>query len=231
MNLLLNTPPLDVYEHMALDETLVKLRPGAVSLRFFNWREGAAITYGYAQFYQEVLRGIPAEFNGEMTRRPTGGGIVFHTDDLTFSVIFEHTGRTADIYKKMHTLICAELSKRGEERLSLGNSVSKEKYQPSCGQEASACFINPVENDVLFNKEKKILGGALRRFGTTFLYQGSLQLPGARQNPLYKQAIICAIRSFLALDLKPTALDGQTLQTARLLASSCYRTPFWKEKF
>ncbi len=54
---LLNTAPLDVFEHMAIDELLATGAALATGrqlagplLRFFNWTQGAAATFGYAQF-------------------------------------------------------------------------------------------------------------------------------------------------------------------------------------
>ena len=230
MNLLLNTPALNVYEHMALDETLVKLRPNEATLRFFHWVPGPAATYGYAQFYSEVCRALPMPFCENTTRRPTGGGIVLHKDDLTFSLIFQYPGRPAEIYQKLHRCILEALSRQGQV-LSLSGVVPKESYQPSHAHEASACFQNPVENDLLTAEGKKILGGALRRFGTTVLYQGSLQLPSARTHPHYKKAVIDGVRSFLAVDFSPRRITAETLQTSRALAQTCYQTKAWKEKF
>ena len=231
MNLLLNTPALNVYEHMALDETVVKFRPADVSLRFFHWDCAAAVTYGYAQSYQDVRRVLPEGFSGSATRRPTGGGIVFHEDDLTFSLVFQHPGKPTDIYQNLHAQIVRSLIGRGKKGISLEGSVSKESYRPSQNHLANACFVNPVENDVLAADGHKILGGALRRFGTTVLYQGSLQVPGARTVPLFKQTIIEAVRAFLAVDLKPCSMDDALLQSARVLARKCYQTSAWKEKF
>lgn len=230
MNLLLNTPALNVYEHMALDETLVQLRPREATLRFFHWVPGAAATYGYAQFYSEVHRALPPAFFENAARRPTGGGIVLHGDDLTFSLIFQYPGRPTEIYQKLHRCILENLVRQGQ-ALCLSGVAPKESYQPSHAHEASACFQNPVENDLLTAEGKKILGGALRRFGTTVLYQGSLQLPSARVNPHYKKAVIDAVRSFLAIDFAPRSITLDTLEAARALAQTCYATRAWREKF
>ena len=48
------TPALNVFEHMALDETLAEsVLPGPV-LRFYHWAPGPAVTFGYSQFYAFV---------------------------------------------------------------------------------------------------------------------------------------------------------------------------------
>ena len=78
---------------------------------------------------------------------------------------------------------------------------------------------------------QKMLGGAIRRFGQTVLYQGSLQAPNVRQNPAYKQAIIRAVRSFLEVNLKIEPVAAPTLSAAKQLAITQYNTPAWTEKF
>ncbi len=232
MNLLLNTPPLNVGEQMALDDVLVRTRAGAATLRFYNWTAEKAATFGYAQFIREVRRVLETQhFQGDYTRRPTGGGLVFHTDDLTFSLIFEHQGRPAEIYEKLHTFILQEISHTGNNHLKLGGTVPQDAYRPSVGGTASACFVRPVENDILDENNRKILGGAIRRFGKTVLYQGSLQIPSARQNPAYKKAITQAVRIFLGVDFAPRRVGEKTLLAAKELAQTQYQTSAWKEKF
>ena len=232
MNLILNTPLLNAYEHMALDETLVLLRPAEITLRFYRWTPGAAVTFGYAQPVKSV-RALAAQrgINGPCVRRPTGGGVVFHEDDLTFSLVFPSALRPAEIYEKFHTLVRCWLERAGQTNTSLEGVVAKEAYRPASTQGASACFINPVENDVLNASGEKILGGALRRFGSTVLYQGSLQLPGARENSVYKTALIETTRQFFAQDLCPARVSLPVLEQARALAVNQYQTAAWEEKF
>lgn len=232
MNLLVSTPPLNVFEHMAFDEQTVRLRPSAVTLRFYRWTDGPAVTFGYAQFLSEVDRALAAQhFTGPRVRRPTGGGVVFHTDDLTFSLVFSSAGRPADIYKRFHACILGELARAGAKGRAFDKTLPASAYAPSVNHTASACFVNPVENDLLAEDGHKILGGALRRFGSCVLYQGSLQLPGARMSPVYKNAVTEAVRLFLAADLRPAGAGEPWLQNARELAASQYQTPAWTEKF
>lgn len=232
MDVLLNTPPLNVYEHMALDEQIVHLRPQAVTLRFYNWTDGPAVTFGYAQFISEVRQTLTAQnFLGKYTRRPTGGGVVFHTDDLTFSLVFASLERPTEIYKKLHGFVWQELARAGVAGRVLTGKLPAAAYAPSVNREASACFIRPVENDLLAADGQKMLGGAIRRFGETVLYQGSLQLPGARTNALLKRALIEAVRRFLAVDLRPTACCAGRLAAVRQQAALHYESPSWVEKF
>ena len=232
MNLILNTPPLNVYEHMALDETLVSLRPADITLRFYRWAPGSAVTFGYAQNYRDVCKLAAAHgITQGIVRRPTGGGVVFHTDDLTFSLVFPSTLRPSEIYEKFHAFAQANLAQAGQTQTALEGPVAKAAYRPGSPAGASACFQNPVENDVLNQRGEKILGGALRRFGTTLLYQGSLQVSGARENPRYKAALIAAVRQFFAQDLTPAAAEKSWILKARQLAQTQYQTPAWEEKF
>ncbi|MBO5910713.1 MAG: hypothetical protein J6Q05_00750, partial [Elusimicrobiaceae bacterium] len=111
MNVLLTTPALNVFEQMALDEVLVRARAGVQTVRFYNWAGGPAVTFGYAQFISEVRRGVQQErFIGDICRRPTGGGVVYHRDDLTFSLVFPSVSKPAEIYKQLHGAIQAALT-------------------------------------------------------------------------------------------------------------------------
>lgn len=232
MSLLLTTPPLNVFAQMALDETMVRLRPQAVTLRFYNWAETPAVTFGYAQFIREVRRQVCTQkFTGPICRRPTGGGIVYHRDDLTFSLIFSTPDKPSDIYKKFHHHIHASLTAAGLSACVANQKLPAAAYAPSQHHQANACFMNPVENDLLLESGQKMLGGAIRRFGTTVLYQGSLQVPQARTAPAYKQALIQAVRSFLAVDLRIMPADTAWIQTAKMLAENQYKTSEWMEKF
>lgn len=175
--LLLDSPALDVFGQMALDEALAKSKPDAFCLRFFRW-QGVGATFGYAQRIREVEKALPGGIGTFYTRRPTGGGIVPHLDDLTFSCVFpeERTLRPTELYRRLHAAVLRGLREVGlDARLcATGGGAS-----PSGPRGASQCFVQPVMLDIL-TAEGKILGGAVRRSGNTVLYQGSLQLANAR---------------------------------------------------
>ncbi len=232
MNYLFTTPALNVYEHMALDCVLVRTYTRGNILRVYRWSSGPALTFGYSQFSREVFQGAAAQsFTGQICRRPTGGGVVYHTDDLTFSLVFSSADKPAVIYEKLHQCIRHALAASGVFSVPFTQKLPVSAYAPSQHHVASACFVNPVENDLLLQTGQKMLGGAIRRFGTTVLYQGSLQMPGARENPSCKQGIINGVRAFLGTDLRVKPIRAEDLSAARLLAQTQYQTVAWTEKF
>lgn len=226
---ILLTPPLDVFEHMALDETLARDTPAEPILRFYRWRPGPSVTFGYGQFYDFVRRGAPAGF-GPLCRRPTGGGMVFHGADLTFSLAFQTDLSPKEIYARLHEAVRSALERENAVCAYGQEPVGAAAYAPQKDGAASACFVRPVENDLLA-AGKKILGGAIRRFGKTALYQGSLQYGAARENPAFRRAVKNAAQEALGVRFCPAVLDGRRLDRARKLADEQYRTDGWNHKF
>lgn len=227
----LSSPPADVYGQMALDEALVCAESfgGEDLCRFFNWLGGPCATFGYAQFYNSAEKRFEASGLKDFTRRPTGGGIVFHEDDLTFSLIFNRPPdlNVRQIYDKLHGLIKEGFKESGAD---LDSYNAQSDYRPAPGGENSACFTNPVEGD-LMSGGAKILGGAMRRYGERILYQGSLQLKGARDNESFKTVIENAFARFCAAPLTRGEIGPEVLIKARALARDCYASRAWKEKF
>ena len=221
---LLESPPLDVFGQMALDEALVKSKPAEFCLRFFRWR-GNGATFGYAQRIAEVERALPAELARACTRRPTGGGVVPHVDDLTFSCVFSAAGelRPTEIYRRLHGAILAGL--RGAVAgARLAESGGRGAPRGPSG--ASQCFVEPVPLDILV-ADRKILGGAIRRYGDTVLYQGSLQLPGARERAAELETAIAEALA-AAWKLRWTSRDvPETVRAAARELEAKYRSSDW----
>src|SRR2546423_12982971 len=72
--------------NMAVDEALL-VDSAAPVLRFYRWQR-PSISFGYFGRYAEVA---PESARREIVRRWTGGGIVPHGADLTYSVIIPKT--------------------------------------------------------------------------------------------------------------------------------------------
>src|SRR5258708_4695752 len=103
--LLLETGAGDAAFNMALDEALLEAMPrlGRPVFRFYGWTQPAA-TFGYFQKFAEVSR---LTLLRPLVRRPTGGGLVPHDADWTYSLAFpthhEWYSLTAtESYQKTH---------------------------------------------------------------------------------------------------------------------------------
>ena len=182
--LVMNSGPGDAAFNMALDEALLEALPrlGQPVLRFYSWAEPAA-TFGYFQKFAEVEC---ATLLRPRIRRPTGGGLVPHNADWTYSLAFPaghewHSLRAEESYRRAHAWIQAAFAALGPET-ELATSCKK----TAPGQ----CFIGHEKFDLLW-RGQKIAGAAQRRNRLGLLIQGSVQpppLPLARTD--WEQAMI-----------------------------------------
>ncbi len=168
--LLLNSGPGAPAFNMALDEALLEAasRPGRPVLRFYGWTEPAA-TFGYFQKYADVERATPLR---PLIRRPTGGGIVPHDADWTYSLAFPpghewHLLKAEESYRRVHEWIQSAFAK-----LKVATTLAPNTHKTGPGQ----CFAGYEKFDVLWNG-KKIAGAAQRRNKFGLLIQGSVQPP------------------------------------------------------
>lgn len=156
--------------NMALDEALLQQAPrlGRPVLRFYAWREPAA-TFGFFQSYDEVARWTPLR---PLIRRPTGGGLVPHAADWTYSVAIPpgdpwYALAARDSYLRLHQWLMTAFAS-----LRLATGLCPEKRPILPGQ----CFAGAEQFDLLRN-ERKLAGAAQRRSRTALLIQGSIQPP------------------------------------------------------
>ena len=146
LGLLLESAALDVFGQMALDEALAASRPEGFTLRIYRWK-GVGATFGYAQRFLDVQKALPAAIGTAHARRPTGGGVVAHLDDLTFSCVFPAEGerRPAEIYRRLHAALLAGLRGAGLEAHVCVHGGSAAPHGPGG---AAQCFVEPVAQDI-----------------------------------------------------------------------------------
>ena len=224
--LILETPPLDVYEQMAADECICDALPSPYSLRFYNW-SGPGATFGYSQRVEQVKNALgPEKAALPLVRRPTGGGIVLHQNDLTFSFVFSQPGtffEPAKTYDRLHRAIAGAYAKKGSDFALLNEKTAD--YRTN--NPAMDCFAKPVNLDILYNG-KKVLGGALRKFGDHMLYQASFQAPDARTNvDFHKKVISSALGDEFGLSWRADDLSDRETDKVRALSLSKYRSADW----
>jgi len=168
--LLLNSGKCDAAFNMALDEALLEniSRFDKPVLRFYGWTEKAA-TFGYFQRFSEVER---ATLLRPLIRRPTGGGIVPHDSDWTYSFVVPpnhewYSLKAIESYRRIHEWIQSALAK----------SKIETGLAPDCKKSAPGeCFAGHEKFDLLW-RGKKIAGAAQRRNKSGLLIQGSVQPP------------------------------------------------------
>jgi lipoyl(octanoyl) transferase len=168
--LLINSGQHDAAFNMALDEALLEAvaRLGQPVLRFYGWTEPAA-TFGYFQKFSEVAAAIPLR---PLIRRPTGGGIVPHDADWTYSAIFPpghewHSLKAEESYRRVHDWL----------RLAFGELKIETELASGCKKTLPGqCFAGHEKFDLLWHG-KKIAGAAQRRNKLGLLIQGSVQPP------------------------------------------------------
>ena len=168
--LLLNSGRCEAAFNMALDEALLEnaARLAAPVLRFYGWTERPA-TFGYFQKIAEVEAATQLR---PLIRRPTGGGIVPHDADWTYSAIFPpgsewHGLKAEESYRRIHDWL----------RLAFAELEVKTELAPSSQKSLPGqCFVGHEKFDLLWHG-KKIAGAAQRRNQLGLLIQGSIQPP------------------------------------------------------
>ena len=170
--------------NMALDATLLEAAPsiGKPVLRFYGWTESAA-SFGYFQKFAEVAAMTTLR---PLVRRPTGGGLVPHDADWTYSAAIPpghswYALGAVDSYRRIHEWVRA-----GFEKLGVQTELAASCRRAQPGQ----CFVGHEKFDVLW-QGRKIAGAAQRRTRTGLLIQGSVQPPPVRIRRIDLENALC----------------------------------------
>jgi len=165
---------------MAVDEAVLRLaRPEHLYLRIYRWPDALdglrGVTFGCSQRFEEVdaaLRSRTPGITYPVIRRCTGGGIVYHDGDVTFSFVFPWPKLCAPklMYRRIHNAAFVGLKARGVGARLWAPAAEAPKAPPR-----AECFSGPEPEDLVDAEGDKFLGGALRRRGRTGLYQGSMR--------------------------------------------------------
>jgi lipoate-protein ligase A len=197
--------------NMAVDEALL-IDATAPLLRFYRWRH-PSLSFGYFGQYSEV-----EEQTGErdIVRRWTGGGVVPHGEDLTYSVIVPRAHpaflrSSLEVYGAVHEAIRRALE---------ANKISATLAEQAAPKISGNCFANAVRADVLLG-DRKIAGAAHRRSRFGLLHQGSIQatnLPERFREDFSRG--LCA-------NFERRAIEPASLERAKEIASEKYGTEAW----
>ncbi|MEC8252094.1 MAG: hypothetical protein VX044_02695 [Planctomycetota bacterium] len=159
---------------MAVDGALLAAAT-APTLRLYAWRPHA-VSLGYFQALSDFDDLPPGT---SVVRRTTGGGAIFHGDELTYSLALDAAALPKELaasYALVHDAIVSALA-------SLGVSCQRAREgSMSARPEDRWCFAHPVQGDLLTDRGK-LCGSAQRRERGRVLHHGSLVIERPAATP------------------------------------------------
>lgn len=158
--------PHDGAMNMAIDEWLLENIADMPILRFYHW-DKPTVSIGYFSDLKEAQSNY--KNNVTYVRRKTGGGIVDHRDDTTYSLIVPNkhplAKKSRELYSFLHKHVANALQ---------ANDIACQLTQEQSDNGDARCFFNPVYADVVSSTGSKIAGAAIRKTRKGTLLQGSL---------------------------------------------------------
>ena len=230
----LRTGPSDPCLNMGFDEALLLGVGSPATLRLYQWRP-AGVSLGYFQA-NEPFRELPGDH--VLVRRLTGGGAIYHGDEITFSLALDAgllPEPIADSYALIHDAIHAALgdvgvvARRapptgdvpgGRRRTPTGDALRARPDQPWC-------FAEPTDCDLVAPSGGKLLGSAQRRIRRPHprvLHHGSLVLRAPAATPFCGSVAETADPASIETDLTD-AIVNRLAQALDLEPRSAEPTP------
>lgn len=174
---LIDTGPLDGPTNMAVDEALLNaFRPGISRpvLRLYGWRP-AALSLGRFQKADEVLNlDLCRSEHLHVVRRITGGGIIYHDAELTYSLICSPGEVPApsikDSFRQLTGFLITFYRNLG---LDPHYALDALPEGSVFGERTAFCFAGRESCDILISG-RKIGGNAQRRLREVIFQHGSI---------------------------------------------------------
>lgn len=223
-------PKLDVYHdvssrsaamNMAVDEALLETATLPL-VRCYRWNH-PALSFGYFGRLADVT-GYANE--RDLVRRWTGGGVVLHGDDLTYSVVIPASAELfaaspRSIYAAIHAALRNAMVALGHHEV-VAAVIDRRADVRDAGYNGH-CFARPVPADVMVNG-RKVAGAAQRRTRRGLLQQGSVQqinLPNDLAERFAQE---------LSANGNERKIDTELLHRARELVERKYGTREWLQR-
>ncbi|NOY23401.1 MAG: lipoate--protein ligase family protein [Acidobacteria bacterium] len=160
--------------NMAIDEYFLKFGSG-IAVRLYGWNP-PTISIGHSQDLEKVVNlSFCIENNIPVIRRSSGGGAVYHKNDITYmvsapiSVFQDHS--VVGMYKEIANYLLKTLKRIGIP-CHFAGTVSPEERRNGMKQ-GLACFLLPSDYEILAH-DRKLVGSAQHRESTRMLQHGSI---------------------------------------------------------
>ncbi|HEY3757577.1 MAG TPA: lipoate--protein ligase family protein [Opitutaceae bacterium] len=172
-------------ENMAVDFLMLQRWPDSSlpgpRFRHYEWR-APAFTFGYSQKWEAVQAALPTADGArrDICRRATGGGLVDHREDWTYTVVIPRGHkleelRASESYRLIHEALAGALRAQGVPA-ALADAPTVEAGAPA--GPFGVCFQRAERYDVV-GPSGKIAGAAQKRSKLGLLFQGSVWKPAA----------------------------------------------------
>jgi lipoyl(octanoyl) transferase len=222
-------------------------------LRFYSW-ERPTVSLGYSQKYDKVLDADYCRRTGiDIVRRMTGGKLVLHFNEVTYSICSSDTDLFTGSLKGSYRLISQALI-AGLEKMGIKASLSQPPPQAYVRGNLP-CFSYPAEDEIVV-KGRKIAGSAQKREEGKFLQHGSIPLINEEQRlrsvsklkagrdsvrmisisevlgkslgfTQAASALAGGMKEFFAVDLKPYPLNASQIKEIKALQEQRHENPAW----
>jgi len=176
---LLNMGKNNAAMNMAIDEAILRAQKEQPNptLRFYNWTQ-PAFSFGYFQNIAEEVDIDACHADGiELVKRMTGGGIVVHGWELTYTLILPRGAGEMNISYAYHSI--GQSLVKAFQQLGIPAQCYATCTEPSQIVQ-NICLTNPADYDVMCDG-KKLAGVSVRRNRNGMMFQGyiSLNMPPA----------------------------------------------------
>jgi lipoate-protein ligase A len=225
-------------ENMAADFMLLERYPesGDVRFRHYGWFR-PAFTFGYSQKIEFVRAQLPAgDERVELCRRPTGGGVVDHRDDWTYSLVIPRghpmeEQRAIESYRQIHNALADAFNELGQPASLQDRCEPKaDSAGGKCGP--GVCFNRAELYDVIVpDTSAKIAGAAQKRNKRGLLFQGSIARPAVARAfdwERFDEVFLKNLGGVLGLDPQETGWPDWSDEELTALTEQ-YSTPEWNE--
>ncbi len=204
----LETGATDAYANMAIDEAMLiaySQREIPPTLRIYEWRP-PAFSFGYFQNPEQVLDAAKCiEENIPFVRRITGGGVIFHDQELTYSLVCSNKDLGTDDVKNSFKILCSFII-NAYKKLGLNAAFAKDAdlSKKNLREFSHFCFASNEDYDIVI-EGRKIGGNAQRRRKDIIFQHGSIPLesdidaitPFLKEKPRELKNNVCSLKKVL----------------------------------
>lgn len=223
-------------ENMATDFMLLQRYPVvAARLRHYDWHR-PAFTFGYSQKIEFVRAQLPPGEVFELSRRPTGGGVVDHREDWTYALVIPRghaleEAPATQSYRLIHEALAVALGWQGV-AAEVKRACEPPEEGKGCGL-SGVCFQRAELYDVVHARSgAKLAGAAQKRNKHGLLFQGSIWRPNVGQTIdwlKFNDDFAASLARLLSLDAEPTSWPEWDDEELYSLTEQ-YASPEWIEQ-